>query len=302
MPGNTVPPSAGRQRRRTRRAHGTRAAYVLDGCRCPECREANRCSGQARTRALAVGRWSPFVDAARARAHVEQLRASGVGVNQIVALSGVGSGTLRGLMYGDRRTGRPLRRIRPATEARILGVDPTQRAGGSLVAAIGTVRRLQSLVAAGWSVPRMAHELGRSPASLHRVLGRARVTTRTAMAVHGLYARLEAVPAPQRTLAEQREAAAAREYAARRGWRAPLAWDDVDTDPTPAQPTQGPSNAIDEVAVERALDGELVALTAREQTEVIRRLHARGVSDRQISALLSTSSRTVARRRQPTVA
>ena len=50
--------------------------------------------------------------------------ASGLGIDRIIALSGVGSGTLRQLLYGSRRTAEPIRRVRTATAERLLAVHP----------------------------------------------------------------------------------------------------------------------------------------------------------------------------------
>ncbi|MCU1671861.1 MAG: hypothetical protein JWP40_4788 [Blastococcus sp.] len=78
--------------------------------------------------------------------------------------------------------------------------------------------------------------------------------------------------------------------------------DDIDTDITRPAPTARESqpNGIDETAVERALAGDHITyddLTAVEQQEVIRRLTARGASIHDIAAQLSTTKRTVFRRR-----
>ena len=55
---------------------------------------------------------------------------------------------------------------------------------------------------------------------------------------------------------------------------------------------------VDEVAVERAMRGEPVAVTERERHEAFVRLAARGVSDRAIAARLDVSDRTILRWRQ----
>lgn len=54
---------------------------------------------------------------------------------------------------------------------------------------------------------------------------------------------------------------------------------------------------VDEVAVERAMLGHRVRLTARERREVVRALTARGASAREIAERLHTTSRTVQRQR-----
>lgn len=59
----------------------------------------------------------------------------------------------------------------------------------------------------------------------------------------------------------------------------------------------GPEDLLDRVAIERACKGERVELTKDERLEVVRRLHADGVSDTGIAKRLHASSTTVARLR-----
>jgi hypothetical protein len=99
------------------------------------------------------------------------------------------------------------------------------------------------------------------------------VTARTAQDVTELYERLSPTPPPRSTGQQRATADAARAHAAKQGWRPPLAWDDIDTDPTP-EPTSGtrPPDDVDEIAIERALAGDGVGydnLTPAEQHEVI---------------------------------
>lgn len=253
------------QHPRARHRHGTRAAYVADRCRCGDCREANRVDAAARRRAIAYGRWQPYVDAAPVRQHIEQLRAAGLGINRIVALSGVGSGTVRQLVYGDRH-GHPPLRVRAATAQALLAVPVDRPAGGSLVPAAGARRLVTDLEAAGYTRQDLATRLGRSRASLTRSLTGLRITAATLDALDALHRHLlPLVPATE-------------------------ASDDVDD-------LQDDDRAIlDEVAIQRGITGDSVTLTDAEQTEAIRRLAARGTSARRIAALVGTSARTVARR------
>ena len=128
------------------------------------------------------------------------------------------------------------------------------------------------------------------------------VTAHTAHEVVSLYEQLWNTTPPQATSEQRAAADAARAYAAGQGWLTPLAWDDIDTDPTPlAAPADGSRrNDIDEIAVERALAGDGLIyddLTSAEQQEVIRRLTARGKSIRDIAGQLATAKRTVSRHR-----
>lgn len=244
--------------------HGTRAAYVADRCRCAACREANRLEAAVRRRARAYGRWRPFVAAAPARRHIRRLRAAGLGVDRIVELSGVGSGTIRQLIYGDPRTGRPVARIRVETAAAILAVSPARPAPGALVPAAATHALVADLQDAGYALADLARELGRTTSSLTGSLARARVRVATAAEVARLHRRLlECGPSAV----------------------------------TSMRRAEGDPLDVDEVAVERAMAGEAIELTLAGQIEAVRRLAARGMSVRRIALLLRTSARTVSRRK-----
>ena len=287
-----------------RHAHGTRAAYVKDRCRCTKCTAANTAAGRIVTRERMYSRWQPYIDADPVRQHIAALRAAGIGVERIAALAGLSVSHTRELAEPGRGNSRGTRRVRPRTATRVLriGVNETSRAPHSRVDATGTRRRLQALIAIGWPAELLANLLGRRLNSLHRSMTGESVTARTAHDVATLYERLWNCRPPRMT-GEQRAAAdAAQAHAAAQGWPTPLAWDDIDTDPTPPAPTAQllQRDDIDEIAVERALAGDNITyddLTPVEQQEVIRRLSARGTSIRDIAARLGTTKRTVSRRR-----
>lgn len=265
--------------------HGTRVAYVADRCRCAPCREANRFEAAASRRAQIYGRWRPFVDAAAARRHIRRLRAAGLGVDRIVELSGMGSGTIRQLIYGDPRTGTPVARIRAKTEAAVLAVEPGHPAPGALVPAAATQAQVADLLDAGYTLAALAAELGRSTSSLSGSLTRARVRAATAAEITRLHRRLLGSGEPTQISAQRMGAGALR--CLNPGHAAALAGTAGDIDELD----------FDEVAVERAMAGEPIELTLAGQTEAVRRLAARGISVRRIALLLRTSARTVSRRK-----
>jgi DNA-binding CsgD family transcriptional regulator len=289
---------------RAKHQHGTRAAYVRDRCRCPECTAANTAASNQMHRERTFGRWEPYVDATRARQHIQMLRAVGIGVDQIAKLAGLSSSHVRGLIYPSSRGKPPFQKVRRETTERILAVpaDDTSRAANSHVDATGTRRRLQALVAVGWAQAWLARELYRSPANLRRSMTSESVTARTAQLVNDTYERLWDTPPPRQTIAQRNASDAARAHATQHRWLPPLAWDDIDEDPDPDpdQPdTSGDDSDLDEIAIERAITGDTrVRLTHAEQIEVVRRMSERGRSIRTIAELLSTSKRTVSRHRR----
>ena len=287
---------------RAKHQHGTRAAYVRDRCRCPACTTANTAASNQMHRERTFGRWEPYVDAIRARQHIQMLRVGGIGVDQIAKLAGLSSSHVRGLIYPSSDGKPPFQKVRRETAERILAVpaDERSRAANSHVDATGTRRRLQALVAVGWAQAWLARELHRSPANLRRSMTSESVTARTAQLVNDMYERLWDAPPPRQTIAQRNASAAARAHATQRRWLPPLAWDDIDENPDPNQPdTLGDDSDLDEIAIERAITGDTrVRLTHAEQIEVVRRMSERGRSIRTIAEMLSTSKRTVSRHRR----
>jgi hypothetical protein len=185
-----------------------------------------------RTRMIAYGRWSPFVDAEPVRQHVAALRAAGIGIDQIPVLAGL-----------DRRCITRLprtRSLRADTAAKILAVrpDPDLRAGGARIDATGTRRRLQALQVLGWSQRRLAELLGTQQVVVGKVArGQSEfVRVATARRVRDLYERIWDQQPPASTKRERQSATNARRAAAARGWAPPMAWDDDTIDDPKAKP------------------------------------------------------------------
>lgn len=234
--------------------HGIYARYKVHGCRCTPCRKASSAYTANRTRQIAYGRWEPFVDAAPVRAHVETLRAAGIGWKRVAALAGVTPSVVEKLVYGSprQRTG-PSKRVRPETAAKLLAVtaDLASLGGAAKVDATGTRRRLQALVALGWSGSKLAYRLGMEPTNFSSLLQRDLVHADTARAVRDLYDRLWNITPPQAEWRDKIAANRARGYAAERGWAPPMAWDDDTID----DPAAAPEGASVEAPGNRGLPG-----------------------------------------------
>jgi len=232
----------------TTRPHGTRARYVLGpgpgkgpGCRCDDCRAANRAAASRRDRQILYGRWQPYVDAEPAREHLRALSAAGIGWKRAAELAGLSTSAVSKLLYGGPGERPPSRRIRPQTAGAILAVKPSagQLAPGALTGITGTRRRLQALVATGWSQARLAGELGLTGANFGAMMRCDQVTAGTARAVSELYDRLWNQSPPGHDQRTRIAASRARNYAAARGWVPPLAWDDDVIDDPDGRPADG---------------------------------------------------------------
>lgn len=265
--------------------HGTYVCYVLDRCRCAPCAEARSDWESNDRRQKAYGRWDNLVDAGPARAHIEALAEQGMGLKRVVAVSDVTHGQLWKLIYGKRQadgTRVPSKRIRKDTEARILAVT-LDLADGARVPSHGTRRRLQALVCLGYSQAILGQRIGMLPGNFGNMLHhRGEVLKSTAEAVAELYDELSMTPRVGTDQRSRISVSRAKRHAAHMMWLPPLAWDDETIDDPFSEPAPADSEVphtqaeVDEVAVQRALDGDRVRLTKPDRVEVVRRWIADG--------------------------
>lgn len=278
--------------------HGTYACYVLDRCRCTPCSEANSTYENQRTKRHAYGRFDTFVDAGPARDRVRELMAAGVGLKTIAKRSELPHGTLWKLVYGKKKADgsqTPSRRVTQNTADRLLALDPkdqTLLADGARIDSTGTARRIQALVAIGWSMSRIAEQLGILRSNFTDVAhGRTDVTMATARAARELYEAWSMRVPPESTHREKISASRARNLARAYGWAPPLAWDDEAIDDPSATPHTDAFEdrrdradvQLDTVAIDRALEGDRnVRLSVAEKQEAIERGRASGLSLKEI--------------------
>ncbi|MBY0397385.1 MAG: hypothetical protein K2X91_13100 [Thermoleophilia bacterium] len=224
--------------------------YIVHKCRCFPCCLATSERARARERAKAAGTYvSPLVDAGPVREHLQLLLASGLGWKRVAAVAGVGNTAVSQLIYGrkgvvgDPRKGEVLKRVSRKTADAILAVQPSLEllADQVLVPARPYARRLQALVAIGWSQSKLARALGMTPSNFRilreyeRDQARRRrrgtfVYASTARAIVELYERLAfrvpAQPTKAERIAYLRSVSSARE----RGWPVPMDWAAADDD------------------------------------------------------------------------
>lgn len=276
------------------RPHG-RARYVLDGCPCEICKAANTAYEAARTRKIAYGQWQPYVDATPIRAHVQQLQAAGLGYKRIARLAGVTPSTLGKLLYGiPDRDQPPSAKVRPSTAEKLFAVVATPDVLGSkaVVDATGTRRRLQALVAIGWSMAELGRRLNMSASNFASFIAAEHIIARNACRVRDLYEQMWDQAPPEDNPRQRNTASRARNHARNAGWPPPMAWDDDTIDlPESAVDQVETVVDIDPLVVERCLAGQRPRrMTSAERREVARRAAADGVGPGTLSALLHCNS------------
>jgi transcriptional regulator with XRE-family HTH domain len=258
--------------------HGTDIAYQADRCRCDPCADAKTRADKLRERRRLNGVPS-FVPAAPALAHIQKLRDQGMGWRRVAEAAGVSNSAIQQLLH--EVGGRPVKvKLRPDIAAAILGVR-LDLADSADVDSTGTARRLEALMANGWSRPALEAAVGLSvTAQLNARRGNP-VTVATRNLVARRYEELWDTCPPAETPMERRAIVRTSNLAKRRGWPPPMAWDDDTIDNPKARPQIGRQRSkhtiVDEVAVERLKRGQQVTVNILERRTAIAQLAEAGV-------------------------
>lgn len=165
-----------------------------------------------------------LVDAAECRAHVAGLRAAGYSMRAIGKLARLNTDTLTNL--GLWKCGQ----VRLGTHNKIMAIpfpDSIVNQGANDIRNVGVKRRIQALVAAGYSMQMLADEFGVSHQNVGFWLKRETVTSETFQKVDDLFRRLELIPGPS---------VRARLRGQRLGWHPPFSWDEESIDDPNAVP------------------------------------------------------------------
>jgi transcriptional regulator with XRE-family HTH domain len=243
-----------------------------------------------------------YVDAEPVRQHVRALQAAGIGQRRLAQLAGLQRNTVRIITNGrSERGGAPTKRVHQSTAEAILAVripdiphDPAI-AGKQLVDSLGSVRRIQSLVAYGYSRREIARRIGITPNTLSRIVREPKMLASTARKIAELYTELEATPGTySRSINEGRK----------NGWKPPMAWDDDIDKPEAAPDTDdAPVSFLERYEEMRDLGFNhreifsRIDVAFRDLSEAVDLLTAEELSAAQIAELLNVSQRTVVRRR-----
>lgn len=169
------------------RQHGTRAKYVVEKCRCEPCTNANRTYQRQRDRQARRVRYGieeprpAYIDATEAHKHLLWLCSVGVGKRQVAELTGIAVTTIWNI-----RTGR-ITKCRQSTADKILAVGKSKAADGARVDAKDTWRRIDDLLAHGWTKQAIARAIGSKAKVPALQLSRSRVSAKHARAIEQLH-------------------------------------------------------------------------------------------------------------------
>ena len=197
--------------------------YCHCGCRCQGCS-----SDRARRQKVRRWRGPTRVPADRTREHLDRLHQH-LSWTELAALTNSERGTLRAIHQGRTST------VYRTTEAAILAVKPREARSG-YVDRTGTWRRLQALMALGWSLAAISRESGHSDKWAGMLLNSERISFRSRDTIRATYDRLWNQRPPQETIGERVSVGQTLAIATKYGFAPPLAWDDDEIDDPAATP------------------------------------------------------------------
>lgn len=217
------------------------------------------------------------VDGDAVRLHLAALEGAGWSRRSIAAAAGISATAVCRIANGQPT-------VRRAFAQAVLAVDPAagpprKASNGTaqpFVPRVGTVRRIQALLALGWPHTELIARCGVRTTTLLSQQGRW-VTRASHDAVAAVYRDLAATPGPS---------AITRRRAAALGYHSPAAWDDIDLDAEPdTDEHAAPDHDVDEAVVLRILDGHVVPATTAERREVVARWTTTGRSINDLARL-----------------
>jgi len=205
--------------------HGTATMYRRDDCHCPACSAAYRVDRNLWYRDKRLKGTGGYLPVQPVEKHLNSLVTS-MTRQDIAARSGVCLETISKVLNGHRKS------VTQTTAEALLGVRPAPPKHNGYLPALGMQRRLQALVAEGWSVPYLADRLGINRRVLERELHgfRTKGYADTIRRVDALYRELSKQQAPLLPSGKGRWGRERyQQWARKQGWVPGAAWDDIDS-------------------------------------------------------------------------
>ena len=174
-----------------------------------------------------------LVDATDAIERVALLRSRGYSWDNLSKLTGVDADTLSRLGLWSANGS-----MEKATHLKIMNAPVPEQiidAGNSRIPNVGTKRRIEALLALGYSLEFLANELGVTQTCVCSWLRKKQVTSSTVVRIRDLYDRLSMTRGPSKR---------ARMRAQKKGLAPPLAWDDESIDDPSAVPQLGDETRV----------------------------------------------------------
>lgn len=195
--------------------HDNTTCVKWHNCHLPGCRDRYN----ARRRAMRSGAIQPrpLVDAEPIRQHILALQEAGLAPTRIARIAGLPHTTIVNFLRAQASRGRGRKQqTTPETAAKILAVRA--------LTTIGTIRRIQALIAVGWPARQIAKRAGVSARWLVEVRDTSTINLVTAEKINAAYGELRHLK-PEKNGVWPGHATRARERAAANRWPTPRYWD-----------------------------------------------------------------------------
>lgn len=158
--------------------HGVRARYT-SGCRCEDCRKANREYHRQRVKFSIFHGTNELVSANRAKVHLLYLSRNGVGRRAVAAACDVPVSSIAAIRAGEKK------HVRRETERRILAVTTDAHLDRALIPAKQTIMQINELLSEGFTKTELARRFGYKSRGLQIKPGK--ITAKTAAKVDRFY-------------------------------------------------------------------------------------------------------------------
>lgn len=203
---------------RSQHFHGTRDFYSYHRCRCVPCTNANTVYYQATAHLTRRHDWAA---AEPARRRLILLRDAGLSIPAIAALCNVAPTQLRNLIRGPK--GRVVKRVRRSMLDALNAVSyqdvaATRLPPGTYVDGAASMRQLQSLSAAGWSMTAVARKTGIGKGTLISIINGGGAREGTRLRIEAAHKELHSIAPASASRYERSAVGAARARAAANGW------------------------------------------------------------------------------------
>lgn len=192
--------------------HGTSAKYVMELCRCDECRRANSFNNKRLGLERLKGGPNVRVDAEPVRKHVKALQKKGMGWKRIAREAGVPKSVVMTLLYGrSDRTSGPSKVIAKKNADALLAVEFRLTDHQAMRPVKQTWLLISDILALGYSERWIAEQLGYAHGSL-QLHGKTHVTVAIHKRIEDLWHRT-ATPRVPRTRQDRTAIARAKKRA-----------------------------------------------------------------------------------------
>jgi hypothetical protein len=209
---------------------------------CAQCSIAASEYSRNVRRLKAYGQWQPWADPEPVRQHIRNLMDNGMPLRDIAIAADVPLSRVTRVLYGRRD--RHIAKTRTEFAEAVLALRPKP----ARVPSLGAARRLQALVAIGYSTGAIGRRLGVTYSRVGQIIHQrtTEIFRESHEQIAALYEELSMVPPPRVTSRDRQRYRRALAVAQQNGYLPPLAWDDIDNDPTPvlAEPERAPGRPL----------------------------------------------------------